>query len=51
MLDIIWEKIKKVVTSRLFPITIIYMVLFSFIIHRLFVLQIVEEYVHAENLI
>lgn len=49
MLDIIWEKIKKVVTSRLFPITIIYMVLFSFIIHRLFVLQIVEGPVHAEE--
>ena len=41
MLDIILEKVKQILKSRLFPITIIYLVLFIILINRLFYLQIV----------
>ncbi len=49
MLDIILDYIKKILKSRLFPITIVYVVLFSLVIHRLFVLQIVQGETHADN--
>lgn len=49
MIDVFLDAIKRIIKSRLFPITLIYMVLFSIIIHRLFVLQIVEGPTHAEE--
>lgn len=42
MFDIFLDNVKKLVKSRIFPITIIYLVLFVIVIHRLFVLQIIE---------
>ena len=42
MFDVFLDYIKRLLKSRLFPITVIYLVLFAVIIHRLFVLQIVE---------
>lgn len=42
MFDVVLENIKKLLKSRLFPITLIYLALFFVVIHRLFVLQIVE---------
>lgn len=42
MLDVILDFIKKILKSRLFPITIIYLVLFAVVINRLFVLQIIK---------
>ncbi|HHT97634.1 MAG TPA: hypothetical protein GXZ90_07045 [Clostridiales bacterium] len=46
MLDIILDKIKKIVLSRLFPIALIYLFLLFLIINRLFVLQIVQGTTH-----
>jgi penicillin-binding protein 2 len=40
--DIFLDHVKKLLKSRLFPITIIYLVLFFIIINQLFVLQIVK---------
>ncbi|BBF42236.1 cell division protein FtsI [peptidoglycan synthetase] [Lachnospiraceae bacterium KM106-2] len=46
MLDIIFDKIKETVTSRVFAITMIYLVLVGGLIYRMFYLQIIhgEEY-------
>lgn len=41
MFDVILEKIKEIVKSRLFPVTLIYLVLFFVLIQRIFYLQIV----------
>lgn len=49
MLDIFLDAIKRIFKSRLLFITLIYMVLFGIIVHRLFVLQIVEGPTHAEE--
>ncbi|NLK27083.1 MAG: hypothetical protein GX306_01860, partial [Clostridiales bacterium] len=49
MFDIVLDYIKKILKSRLFPITIIFIGLFSIIIYRLFVLQIVNGPVIAEK--
>ncbi len=48
MIDIILDYLKKLIKSRLFPIAIIYIVLFAIIINKLFVLQIVEGPTIAE---
>lgn len=42
MLDSVWEFIRKVICSRLFPVALVFVALFSILIHRLFVLQVVE---------
>jgi penicillin-binding protein 2 len=42
LLDVILDYLKRLIKSRLFPITIIYIILFSVIINRLFTLQIVQ---------
>jgi penicillin-binding protein 2 len=42
LFDVFLDYFKKILKSRLFPITLIYLALFSVVIHRLFVLQIVE---------
>jgi penicillin-binding protein 2 len=49
MFDVFLDALKKLIKSRLFPIALIYMLLFVVIIHRLFVLQIVEGPTHAEE--
>ena len=43
------EMIAKVVTSRLFFLIVIFCILFSILVHRLFILQIVEGEEHLEN--
>ncbi|KSV59941.1 penicillin-binding transpeptidase domain-containing protein [Acetivibrio ethanolgignens] len=42
MLDSIWNKIKGVAQSRLFPVSIIFFILFFLLIRQIFVLQIIE---------
>ena len=42
MFDVFMDYVKKLLKSRLFPISVIYLVLFAFIISNLFVLQIVK---------
>ncbi len=42
MLDVFLDYFKKLAKSRLFPVTLIYLVLFGVIVNRLFILQIVE---------
>jgi penicillin-binding protein 2 len=42
VLDVLLDYLKRLLKSRLFPITIIYLVLFGVIVHRIFVLQIVQ---------
>ena len=42
MFDVILDYFKKMLKSRLFPITLIYLVLFGVIVNRLFVLQIIN---------
>lgn len=49
MFDIILDFFKKLFKSRLFPITLIYLALFAIIINRLFVIQIVQGPVHANE--
>lgn len=50
MLDNVLDWIKKVLGSRLFPISLIFIALFGILIHRLFVLQVVEsEQIATEN--
>lgn len=49
MLDVFLDYVKKLFKSRLFPITLIYIALFFAVIHRLFVLQIVEGQTIAED--
>lgn len=46
MIDTILEKLKALISSRILPITLIYLLLFGVLVHRLFSLQIVqgEEY-------
>lgn len=47
MLDIIWEKIKEIISSRLLPVSLIFMALIAVLISRLFTLQIVEGDEHS----
>lgn len=42
MIDIIWEKVKQILSSRLLPITLIFICLIGVLINRIFTLQIVE---------
>ncbi|CRZ34363.1 penicillin-binding protein 2 [Herbinix hemicellulosilytica] len=49
MFDVFLDAIKRLIKSRLLFIALIYMVLFGVIVHRLFVLQIVEGPTHAEE--
>lgn len=49
MFDIFLDAVKRIFKSRLFPITLVYIVLFGIIINRLFVLQIVEGPTHAKE--
>ncbi|MFV0342014.1 MAG: peptidoglycan D,D-transpeptidase FtsI family protein [Anaerocolumna sp.] len=47
MFDVIWEKIKEIVSSRLFPVSLVFLTLIAILISRLFVLQIVEGDEHS----
>ncbi|HEX3021334.1 MAG TPA: peptidase, partial [Lachnospiraceae bacterium] len=47
MFDIFMERVKRLITSRLFPIVLVYLLLFSVLINRIFVIQIVEGEEHA----
>lgn len=50
MFDVIFDSLKKIVKSRLFPVFIIYFCLFFVLIYRLFNLQIVNgEAIEAES--
>jgi penicillin-binding protein 2 len=42
LLDVVLDYLKRLIKSRLFPITIIYIILFAVIVNRLFILQIVQ---------
>lgn len=42
MLDVFLDYVKKIFKSRLFPITVVYLILFAVIINQLFVIQIVK---------
>ncbi len=48
MIDILLDYLKRLLKSRLFPITIIYVVMFAVIVNKLFILQIVEGQTIAE---
>lgn len=50
MFDILLEKIKEIASSRLLPITIIFLFLFSILISRIFTLQIVEGETHSDQI-
>ena len=49
MFDIFLDAIKRLFKSRLFPISLVFMMLFIVLIHRLFVLQILEGPTHAQD--
>ncbi|HBI74424.1 MAG TPA: hypothetical protein DDY59_14775, partial [Lachnospiraceae bacterium] len=49
MFDVILDYIKKILKSRLFPITLIFAALLFVLVYRLFQLQIVEGPVIAEE--
>lgn len=49
MFDTFLEKLKKLLSSRLLPISIIYVFLFIVLTNRLFQLQIVEGQTHSED--
>lgn len=42
MLDVILDGLKKLIKSRLFPVSLVYIALFSILVNQLFVLQIVK---------
>ena len=48
MFDIITEKLKQIISSRLLPVSFIFIALFSILISRIFTLQIVEGESHSE---
>ncbi|QHQ62246.1 hypothetical protein Ana3638_16835 [Anaerocolumna sedimenticola] len=50
MIDIIWEKVKQILSSRLLPISLIFIFLFSLLVNRIFTLQIVEGEEHSQDL-
>ncbi|MBQ6293887.1 MAG: penicillin-binding protein [Lachnospiraceae bacterium] len=41
LIEFIWEKLKQVITSRLFPVVMVFIVLFGLLFHRMYKLQIV----------
>lgn len=47
MFDTIWKEIKDILQSRLFPMSVIFFMLFCVLVHRIFDMQIIhgEEYV------
>ncbi|MDF2800585.1 MAG: hypothetical protein K0S61_488 [Anaerocolumna sp.] len=47
MFDIVWGKLKEVISSRLLPVSLIFMALIAVLISRLFTLQIVEGDEHS----
>lgn len=47
MLDYIWEKIKETLTSRLLPVTLVFLTLIGVLITRIFTIQIIEGEVHS----
>ena len=49
MFDIFLDWLKRILKSRLFPISIIFIGLFAVIINQLFILQIVQGPTHAEE--
>ena len=49
MLDLILEKLKNFFSSRLLPISIVYIFLFFVLVHRIFTLQIVESGMQSED--
>ncbi|MDD6208870.1 MAG: penicillin-binding transpeptidase domain-containing protein [Clostridiales bacterium] len=49
MLDTILEKLKNLMQSRLIPVAVIYFLLFSILIYRIFQLQVVEGEKYAEQ--
>ena len=54
ILDYVAYKLKRVVTSRLFPVTLVFLVLFSVLILRMFHLQVVagaDAQQEVENII
>ncbi len=50
MLDIIWDKVKQILSSRLLPITLIFIFLIGLLVNRIFTLQIVEGETHSTDL-
>ncbi|MGB8455053.1 MAG: penicillin-binding transpeptidase domain-containing protein [Anaerocolumna sp.] len=50
MIDIIWEKVKQVLSSRLLPISLIFIFLIGLLVNRIFTLQIVEGEAHSTDL-
>ena len=51
ILTSIKEMIVDYVKHRLFPVTVVFVVLFSILVRRLFILQIVEEKENMDNFI
>lgn len=49
MLDIILEHIKAIIKSRVLPLLLVYLALFSILVYRIFELQIVETEVYTED--
>jgi len=50
LLDIIWEKIKQVLSSRILPISMVFLLLISLLVNRIFTLQIVEGETYSDEL-
>lgn len=50
MIDIIWEKIKQILTSRLFPVSLIFIGLIAILIGKVFTLQIIKGEVLNDEL-
>lgn len=50
MLDFLFEKFRKIITSRLLPVALLFICLFAVLIHRIFILQIVEGESNSEQI-
>lgn len=49
MFDIFLDKLKSLFASRLLPITLVYLILFTVLVNRMFQLQIVEGETHSKE--
>jgi penicillin-binding protein 2 len=50
LFDIIVDKLKEIISSRLLPVVIVFIALFGILVSRIFTLQIVEGESHTEEL-
>lgn len=49
MLEVIWDELKRVARSRLFPVAVLFSILFVSLVYRIFVIQIIDGKEHSDD--